>query len=112
MHISTGQSSPGHLEARGCSCNPPAVFSQPPGAQAACAVKGCRNPSPLENLGEMGCKWVMCMEQVPCFAGKIVAALCSLFPEQGLLGVGSSRGQASIGRGKVTVAGFSSALLE
>lgn len=77
MHISTGQSSPGQLEPRGCSCDPPAVFSQPPGAQAACAVKGCRNPGPLENVGEMGCKWVVCMEQVPCFAGKICG--CPLF---------------------------------
>lgn len=56
VHISRAQNSLEHLEPRGGSCDPPAVFSQAPGAQAPCAVKGCLNPIPPENLGEMGCK--------------------------------------------------------
>lgn len=103
MHISTAQSSLGHLEPRGGSCGPPAVFSQSPAAQAACAVKGCMKPIPPENLGEMLCKRVVCMEQVHALQGGFVAVLCLLFPGQGLPGIGSSRGQASPGRGKVPV---------
>lgn len=77
MHVSTAQSSLGLLEPRGCSSDPPAAFSQPPGEVAKRAVNVRTSPVPPEHLGQMAWKHVACIEQVPCFAWKIWG--CHLF---------------------------------